>query len=216
MAERSRLREELQTNLATCSRSFNEAIGSALRALYPAEQQISEMGRNAAWQAQYLRWRKLHGPLFTAAGIEIRTGAGFQFFRFDLSTGQLYAAERPDDCGPAFVEIPGPPGVPDHLLAGLNLDYIRQTMAPEIIASHLRDYDVEIVTATRPATLIYSSLPGAPPLWDSADAFAPLLDLRFGTSLSPRWPRHAAFSHRTRSGIRARTRSLAVAIDGAS
>ncbi|MDE3195355.1 MAG: HAMP domain-containing histidine kinase [Acidobacteriota bacterium] len=188
MAQRTRLQEDLNARLIDSARAFNDTIAFALRALYPPESQVAAAGRNTAWARQYLLWRTTYASLVREAGIEVRNGEGFQFYRFDPSSGQLEEAQRPDDRDPFFVEMAGPPGIPEHLLVLLNPAYLGTTLARDTISAGLRDYDVEIVTAGPRAKLIYSSHGSGAAVWENADGAAPLLDLRFGGPFPRRGP----------------------------
>ncbi len=89
-------------------------------------------------------------------------------------------------------EMPRPGGGPGQffqreprwLILDLNLQYLRDSILPDLIQRHLGaagnpDYQVEIVTRTDPPVVIYESDPGrARQITAAADASVPLLDLR--------------------------------------
>jgi signal transduction histidine kinase len=182
VAERSRLREELQGLLMPCGHTFNENISSALHGLVPSGDQVGQAGREAAWSAQYLRWKQTHGHLLQRAGLEIRDDSGTRFLSFDLQSGQLTPSARPEGHSPELLEVPqaGPGG--DWLLAELDLNFLRTRLLPEMLNSCLAtpgklDYDVEVVSNAEPPALIYSTVPGAT-VWDAADAAIPVFDVR--------------------------------------
>ncbi len=69
------------------------------------------------------------------------------------------------------------------LLVEVNLDYVRNTLLPELVLRYLGDagrldYDVEVVEKDEPGTLIYSSIPGEERAADRrADASVSLLEI---------------------------------------
>src|SRR5579862_517651 len=70
-AERSALYDELRSRLAACTRAFNEEIADASIGLTPPPDQINAMGREAAYSAQYARWKPGHGRLFQRVALAI-------------------------------------------------------------------------------------------------------------------------------------------------
>jgi signal transduction histidine kinase len=181
-AQRVTLQEELQSRLTASSRAFNDNVSSALRDLTPMEGQIRQWGREAAWSAQYLRWKGSHGHLLRVAGLETRDAG---LLALDLQSGHLSPVDSlPDKRTPDVFELPAGEDVLD---VALDLDYFRSTLIPEVLNTYVAnngamDYDFEVVAAGNPATLIYASFPVAGPnagqTWDTADASTPLLDQR--------------------------------------
>jgi signal transduction histidine kinase len=179
VAERRSLQEDLQARLMSASRAFNQNISSTLRELAPSDQEIEQEGREAAWSSRFLLWKQAHPQLLTSAGIETADGG---YLGIDPQSGKLAAAERPDARSLAALEFPVMDRVRDRMLVELNLDYVRTAVLPELIAQYVAnagtlDYDIEVVTASQPAQLIYANFPGAS-VWDTADGSAPLLDPR--------------------------------------
>src|SRR5215470_2122524 len=70
-AERTRLHEQLQVRLTALSRTFNEEVSSTLASLAPSPEEIEQAGREAAYGAQFQRWRQSHDPLFRHIALAI-------------------------------------------------------------------------------------------------------------------------------------------------
>ncbi len=185
-AERRTLQEDLQSHLNAASRAFNQNISSALRELVPADEELvragpTREGSDAAWSHRWLRWKRTHPELLIQAGIITSDGA---YFALDPQSGKISAAERPDASSPAVIELPAMDRDRDLLLVELNLNSLRTSLLPELLKQYVAsagtlDYDLEVVTATKPVQLIYSSFPYAK-VWETADASTPLLDPRLG------------------------------------
>jgi signal transduction histidine kinase len=166
-AERGRLQDELQSRLNAASHAFNDNLSMALRALTPDDRQIQQLGWQAAWSAQYLQWKSTHPPLIQRAGVEAFSEAGHH-------TLNLVGANPPSRSSPNAVEVPIRDIAHDRLLIEVNLDYVRSTLLPGMLQA---DYDIEVVTNDFPRTLIYTSLPGTPAIWNTSDGSTPLLEL---------------------------------------
>jgi signal transduction histidine kinase len=166
-AERGRLQDELQSRLDAASHAFNDNLSTALRTLTPNDRQIQQLGWQAAWSTQYLQWQSTHPPLIEHASVETYSEAGPR-------TLNLTGADPPRRNSPGAVEIPIHDIGHDHLLIEVNLDYLRSTLLPEMLQT---DYDIQVVTNDFPRTLIYTSLPGTPAVWQTSDGSAPLLEL---------------------------------------
>ena len=74
-----------------------------------------------------------------------------------------------------------------------NLEYIRDTLLPEILQTHLGsggsvDYQVEVVSRGNPALVIYRSDPNLKPLAASADASVGLFEVRYDELFRRREP----------------------------
>ena len=184
-AERRSLQEDLQSHLNAASRAFNQNLSSALRDLVPTEEELAREGRDVAWSDRWRRWKKAHPDLLIQAGIVTADGGSSDvggYFGFDPQSGKISPAERPHRSSPAVLELPAMDRDHDLLVVELNLNSIRTSLLPELLNQYVAsagtlDYDIEVVTATRPAYLIYASFPDAR-VWDTADASTPLLDPR--------------------------------------
>jgi signal transduction histidine kinase len=180
-AERDRLQDELQSRLFACSRAFNESVSSALRSLAPSRRQVEQLGAEAAWSAQYLRWKAAHGHLLERAGIENLGGTAY--LNLDLESGQLTQQARPDTRDPATFELPLTGPDRELLLVQLDVNYLRTTLLPETLNTYMAysgrpDYDIQVLTDSDPPTLVYASYANAREIWQTADASTPLLDVR--------------------------------------
>jgi signal transduction histidine kinase len=101
VAERSRLREELQSRLSVLSRNFNEEITRACIALLPDASSIEERGRERAYGEKYLAWRETHDALFRRIGLAVpQEDGGLGLLLMDLSTGQFASAPWPQEWKP--------------------------------------------------------------------------------------------------------------------
>ncbi len=164
-AERSTLYDELRSRLAAFTRAFNEEIADASIALTPPPDQINAMGREAAYSAQYARWKPGNGRLFQRVALAVPDAdyedGGLRLLNLNLDTGQFSPAGWPPAWsamreqlnrriagggrGPVrFVdtelfEIPRFDGgrESEWLLLELNRDYIRRTVLPEMLNKYL-------------------------------------------------------------------------------
>src|ERR1044071_3956120 len=84
-AERTRLRGALQVHLGTLSRALNDEFSSAANALIPAPALIDQQGAEAAYSAQYVRWRETHDRLFQRIGIALPANGDLRLFVLDFN-----------------------------------------------------------------------------------------------------------------------------------
>ena len=91
-AERSRLQEELHSRLTAFSRSFNNEISRAVYELVPSPDALEREG-TAAYEAQYVRWKSLHGGLARRITIGVPHDGEVAFRDLDLRTGRLTSTE---------------------------------------------------------------------------------------------------------------------------
>ena len=103
-AERSRLQEELHSRLAAFSRSFNNEISRAVYELVPSPDALDRQGA-AAYEAQYARWKSMHGGLLRRIAIGVPHDGELLFHELDLKTGRLAATETIPET--ASLEAPG-------------------------------------------------------------------------------------------------------------
>ena len=96
-AERVRLQEGLQSSLQRLAQDFHGELSGALAALRPLEAQIEASGREAAYAAQWLRWREnaAQPGLLKAAGLAVPKGEALGFLLFDEGKETFVAAEWP-------------------------------------------------------------------------------------------------------------------------
>ena len=105
--------------------------------------------------------------------------------------------------GGPFVEIPPPgpgpgPGLPRRrpaawMIFEVNLQFLRETVLPELLHRYLGaggslEYQVEIVTRTDPATVIYQSDPDVGSIANRADASVALFEMQFEQVFRRRGP----------------------------
>ena len=208
-AERQRLQGQLQTRLASVRRDFSNDISEACAAMVPDATLIERSGRDAAYAMQYAKWKLTHAAMFRRIALAVPQGGALAFYDLDLRSGRLSHADWPAEWNsireglaarltgaaapptevhtvlemPRFDATPGN-GLQERewLLFDLDLDYVRQTMIPELLGRYLADsgkvdFDAEIVSGQAPAELIY---PSAPPanrrIGETADASVMLLD----------------------------------------
>ncbi|HVW85055.1 MAG TPA: HAMP domain-containing sensor histidine kinase [Bryobacteraceae bacterium] len=182
IAERTRLREDLQARLMAFSRAFNDEIATALHAL--------PSSRNRSFQ------------LIRRAGLAFREGEEIRFLSLDKQNGRFAPAEWPSDwialrdrlerpfdrgggrpaplADEAVLEVPQfSPDRQEWLIAQVDTDFVKRTLLPEILRryfgdSGMTDYDIQVVTASMPPSVV----DGTGPARTNADASAPLLDVR--------------------------------------
>jgi signal transduction histidine kinase len=193
-AEKQRLQQQLQTELGHLSREFNDEVTRDGAGLVPSASQIEELGRERAYAAAYSRQRESNESMFSRIGLVIPEDDSLVFSNLDFGTGQFSRADWPaawssvreqmmariDGRGPgvnmppdsALIDLPrfggrGPnPGEQEWLIAELNLDYVRDTMLPELLHHHLGggggklDYQVEVVSIADPSRVVFQSTPG--------------------------------------------------------
>jgi signal transduction histidine kinase len=203
-AERTQLRDQLQSRLSLLSRGFNDQISNACASLLPTWDQVDQMGAQEAYSERYLAWRDSHEPLFRRIGLVRPAPEAADLLLLDLKTGRFSSAEWPADWQPLrarmefrpnggppgpvpestrVIELPrvgpgGPPSGPrmeERLVVEPDPGYIRRAVLPAYLNRYLgHDYDAEIVAAT--GEVIYRSSAGS--LEKSADASVPLLSIR--------------------------------------
>jgi signal transduction histidine kinase len=193
-AEKQRLQQQLQTELGHLSREFNDEVTRACAGLQPTASQIEALGRERAYAAAYSRQQEANERLFSRIALVIPEDGSLIFSSLDLHTGEFSRADWPaawsgvrerimarisrggpgPDMPPdsTLIDVPrfghrGPnPGEQEWLIAELNLDYVRDTMLPELLRHHLGgggsklDYRVEVVSIADPSHVIFESEPG--------------------------------------------------------
>jgi signal transduction histidine kinase len=218
-AEKQRLQQQLQTELGHLSREFNDDVTRACAGLLPPASQIEALGRERAYAAAYSRQRESNDRMFSRIALVVPESGSLVFFNLDFSTGQFSRADWPVTWSSVREQMtarisgggPGPNMPPDStlidlprfgnhgsnsgeqewLMAELNLDYVRDTMLPELLRHHLGgggklDYQAEVVTVADPSRIIFQSAPGKEGLLaGEADASVNLFDTG-GPGLRPR------------------------------
>jgi len=94
-AERQNLQAALRDRLEDLRRDLNDQVSNSERALLPAADAASPAAREAAWSAQYLRWKQTHEPLFRRIALAVPQTDGLRLYGLDLETGRLSPAAWP-------------------------------------------------------------------------------------------------------------------------
>ena len=155
-----------------------------------------------------------HTALFRTIGVAIPSGDNLELLILDFDSGKLLGAEWPagwadmrqqllarlNHTGPppldhsTLFEVPrfnGPArpgerrGEQDWLIVDVNVDYVRSTLLPTLLATHLgptvaSDYDVEVFARIDPSNVIYSSRSDGRRIQRNADASVALFGIRHG------------------------------------
>src|SRR5487761_2531852 len=95
VAERDRLREQLQTGLNQLSADLNDRVANACSALTPAAGAFDQAGREVVYANQYRRSKEAHEPLFRRIALAIPDGDKLDFLLLDLDSAQFAPAEWP-------------------------------------------------------------------------------------------------------------------------
>jgi signal transduction histidine kinase len=96
-AERTRLREVLQSSVQRLAQDFNAEISAALSALRPSPERIDELGREEAYATQWQRWKETatQPALFRRAGLAVPKGGELTLMLFDDELERFVPAEWP-------------------------------------------------------------------------------------------------------------------------
>jgi signal transduction histidine kinase len=97
LAERDRLREQLQTGLNHLSADLNDRISNACAALMPDASQFEQAGREAVYSAQYRKWQETHEALFSRIGLAVPEDGALNLYSLDLDGGQFSPAPWPPE-----------------------------------------------------------------------------------------------------------------------
>lgn len=96
-AERGRLHDALQSHVNLVSRSFNEEISNSAYALIPNAEQTEKAGREAAYSAQYLRWKESHERVFQRVALAVPDGGSLHLLNLNLDTAEFSSIGWPAD-----------------------------------------------------------------------------------------------------------------------
>jgi signal transduction histidine kinase len=190
-AEVTRLRGALSEQAQSLVRDFDSELAQSCRALLPGLSELNTQGREAAHVARLREWKSASPrPLFTRVAIVVPTRDGLELHALDLQAEKFVPMEwpshwaalkdnldrkrqTPGGAGPfvdpsgALLEFPvfgGGAGISEWLVLELDLDYVRNVWLPGLVRTCFGDtslYDVEVKTVATPATVLYSSRPGA-------------------------------------------------------
>jgi hypothetical protein len=89
-AERQNLQASLRDRLNNLQRDFDEELSNSERALQPAAYQVDKLGREAAYSAQYLRWKQTNEPLFRHIALAVPQGERLELHNLDLETARFF------------------------------------------------------------------------------------------------------------------------------
>src|SRR4051812_18291018 len=108
-AERIRLQGELESRLAQTARAFNEAAAAVCFDLMPPAEVIERLGAEAAYSAQYVRWRERHGRALARAGYATPFEGRLRLFVLNPATARYEPSDWPAEWN----------GMEEHLMARL-------------------------------------------------------------------------------------------------
>ena len=94
-SQREQLHAELQGRLNTFSRAFNQEIATAVQSLFPSVADLDTLGREAAYAAQYTRWKETHDRMFRRLALAVPRDGSLNLLMLDLDTAQYSPAEWP-------------------------------------------------------------------------------------------------------------------------
>lgn len=97
MAERDRLREQLQSGLVSLSADFDDRVAVACAGLMPDAAQFEQGEPQTVYANQYRQWKETHEPLFRRIALVLPAGADLEFYSLDLDSGQFTLASWPPD-----------------------------------------------------------------------------------------------------------------------
>src|ERR1700733_15201305 len=97
MAERDRLREQLQAGLNQLSSDLDNRVASACAGLVPDADQFDQASPDAVYSNQYRRWRESHEPLFRRFALVIPELGTLDLSLLDLDSGQFTPASWPPE-----------------------------------------------------------------------------------------------------------------------
>lgn len=221
VAQRGWLQSNLEARLNLLSANFNERIDNAAMTLFPEPDRIRAAGREAAYAAQYLRWKQQQEPMFHRVALVAPLDGELKLWSLDEQPGEATPAAWPVEWGslrdrltlrwkgeatppedPRSTDLlewtrfdPAEPGKPEWLMAELNLDYVRNSLLPELLERYIGErgrigYDAEVTASGAPDVSIFRLSPAAGHRAGTpADASVLLLEVRPDPDTSARGPR---------------------------
>jgi len=224
VAERGWLQSNLEARLRLLSASFNQRIDNAATALFPEPDKIRAIGREAAYASQYLRWKQQQEPMFHRVALVAPVDGELKLWSLDGEPGAATPAAWPVEWAslrdrltlrwqgeamppedPRSTELlewtrfdPAEPGKPEWLVAELNLDYVRNSLLPELLERYIGErgrigYDAEVTASGAPDMTIFRLAPAAAyRAGTPADASVLLLDVQPDPETAGRGPRAGA------------------------
>ncbi len=97
MAERDRLREQLQAGLTQLSVDLNTRVANTCAGLVPDATQFEQTSREAAYAGYYRRWKESHEPLFRRIALVVPESGNLNLSLLDLDSAQFAAAPWPPE-----------------------------------------------------------------------------------------------------------------------
>jgi signal transduction histidine kinase len=97
LAERDRLREQLQSGLTRLSADLNDRVAAACGGLMPDPSLFGQGGPETAYANQYRRWRETHEPLFRRIALAVPADGSLDLYSLDLDSAQFTEANWPPD-----------------------------------------------------------------------------------------------------------------------
>jgi signal transduction histidine kinase len=233
LAQRGWLQGNLEARLNLLSASFNQRLENAAMGLFPEPDKIRAMGREAAYAAQYRRWRQQQEPIFHRVALVAPMDGQLKLWSLDAEPGEAAPAPWPAEWeslrdrltlrwngeaappeDPRSTDLlewtrfdPAEPGKPEWLVAELNLDYVRNTLLPELLERYIGErgsvgYDAEVTASGAPDRSIFRLAPTAGSrAAGPADASVLLLDVQPDPETAGRGPRAAAARGRWRLAV---------------
>ncbi|MGP8248031.1 MAG: sensor histidine kinase [Bryobacteraceae bacterium] len=233
VAQRGWLQSNLEARLNLLSATFNERIDNAAMTLFPEPDKIRAMGREAAYAAQYVQWKQQQEPMFQRVALVAPVDGELKLWSLDGEPGEALPtpwpaeweslrdrltlrwkgeATPPED--PRSTDLlewtrfdPAEPGKPEWLVVELDLDYVRNSLLPQLLERYIGErgrigYDAEVTASGAPDISIFRLSPavghraGTP-----ADASVLLLDARPDPDTAGRGPRAGAAGGRWRLAV---------------
>ncbi|HEY3840905.1 MAG TPA: HAMP domain-containing sensor histidine kinase [Bryobacteraceae bacterium] len=97
VAERDRLREQLQTGLSQLAADLDSRVASACAGLMPDPAEFEQAGRDTVYANQYRRWREAHEPLFRRIALAVPEPGTVDLSMLDLDRAQFSATPWPPE-----------------------------------------------------------------------------------------------------------------------
>ncbi|HEY1239130.1 MAG TPA: HAMP domain-containing sensor histidine kinase [Bryobacteraceae bacterium] len=165
-AERQNLEAALHDRIENLRRDCNQEFATAARALQPSGSDVDQLGREAAYTAQYRRWKTKFPPFFRRIALAVPDADRLNLLDLNLQTGQFSAALWPAEWNatysrlmqqlqrhrvepfraesdPVLLEMPRfgansePPSEQDWLILEPDFGYARDHLLPDLLARHL-------------------------------------------------------------------------------
>jgi len=95
LADRDRLREQLQTGLKQLSADLNNRVTSACSGLIPDPALFEQGSRESVYSNQYRRWKDSHEPMFRRIGLVVPEPGALRLSLLDLDNAQFLPVTWP-------------------------------------------------------------------------------------------------------------------------